>query len=169
VTAPSPNFRGLLLVAAVFFMHEALFGGVRIDGVRPDLPLGLTVVAALMGGPAFGAIVGFISGLLVDLFVNTPFGLTALVLSLIGFGTGSVQQALGSSRRGAVPALTMVASATSVVVWAGLGTVLGLPGLMHPHLVVVMVVVSVVNAAVSPVFARGVRWAVAGPARVRVS
>jgi rod shape-determining protein MreD len=120
------------------------------------------VATAIVGGPASGAGAGFICGIVADLFVNTPFGLTALVFSLVGFGTGSLSQALGPGPRGAVPVLTTLASATAVLVWAALGTVLGLPGLLHPHLILVVGIVASVNAAVSMPLSAAARWVFAG-------
>jgi rod shape-determining protein MreD len=165
VSPDSPRLRGLLLVAGVFLVHEALLAGFRVDGVRPDLLLGLTIVAAIVGGPAAGVIVGFSCGILADLFVNTPFGLTALVACLIGFATGNVQQALGGGPRGSVPVLTTLASVMAVLLWATLGTVLGLPGLLRLHLLVVVGVVATVNAALSLPLAAAARWALVGGAR----
>ena len=47
-----------------------------------------------MGGPEAGAWVGFTAGLATDLFLPTPFGLSALVGCVLGFVTGRVLQSL---------------------------------------------------------------------------
>ena len=131
---PEPHWlRAALVIGLVFCIHEALLRGLRIDGVRPDILLG-------------------------DLFVNTPFGLSALVACLVAFVAGSIRFSLGTHTRWAVPILTVVGSITGVVLWALIGTVLGLPSLLHPHLIVVAAVVAAVNLAISPANAVAMRW-----------
>jgi rod shape-determining protein MreD len=156
---PEPHWlRAAVVVAAVFCVHEALLRGLRIDGVRPDILLGVGIVAAIVGGPELGAVVAFVLALLGDLFVNTPFGLSALVACLVAFVAGSIRFSLGTHTRWAVPILTVVGSITGVVLWAVIGTVLGLPSLLHPHLIVIAGVVAAVNLAISPGSAFAMRW-----------
>jgi rod shape-determining protein MreD len=162
VNPDSPLLRGGLVVAVVLVVHEAVLRGLRLDGVRPDLLLGLGVVAAVVAGPERGAVLAFCAALLGDLFVDTPFGLSALVACAVAFLAGSIQSALRPGARWSIPVLTALASVTGVVVWAALGTVLGLPGLLRPRLVVVALVVATVNAAIALPLARVVRWAFAG-------
>lgn len=158
----SPLLRGALVVAAVLVVHEAVLRGLRIGGVRPDLLLGLGIVAALVAGPERGAMVAFCAALLGDLFVDTPFGLSALVACVVAFLAGSIQAALRPGARWSIPVLTALASVTGVAVWAALGTVLGLPGLLRPRLFLVALVVATVNAAIALPLARVLRWAFAG-------
>jgi rod shape-determining protein MreD len=154
--------RLLLVVAVVFLLHEAVLNGLRLDGVRPDLPLGLALVAAIVAGPSIGALVGFLLGTGEDVFVNTPFGLSALVACVVCFVVGAIHQSIGASHRWSVPVFVFGGSIAAQTSWAVLGTVLGLPGLLHPHLLVVVLVVATVNAAVSLPFAVAMRWVVAG-------
>lgn len=158
----SPWWRGALVIAVVLVVHQALLGGLRIDGVRPDLLLGAGVVVAVIGGPEVGAVVAFAAALAGDLFVDTPFGLSALVACAVAFAAGSIQRSLRANPRWAVPVITAGASAAGVALWAALGTVLGLPGLLHPRLVVVAAVVATVNAVVSVPLTPVARWVVAG-------
>jgi rod shape-determining protein MreD len=167
VNPDSPWLRGAIVVAVVFVLHEALLRGLRIDGVRPDLLLGLAIVAGIVGGPEVGAMVGFVGGSLVDLFVNTPFGLSGLVACVVAFAVGSLQQAFGPGPRWSVPFLAATGSAVAVATWAALGTVLGVPGLLRLHLGVIVAVVATVNAAASLPMSALVRWAYAGvPKRI---
>ena len=153
--------RAALVIGVLFCIHEALLRGLRIDGVRPDILLGAGIVAAVVGGPELGALVAFALALLGDLFVNTPFGLSALVACLVAFVAGSIRFSLGTHTRWAVPILTVVGSITGVVLWALIGTVLGLPSLLHPHLIVIAGVIAAVNLAISPATAFAMRWAFA--------
>jgi rod shape-determining protein MreD len=156
---PHPHWgRGVFAVALLFFVHEALLRGLRIDGVRPDILLGAGIVAAVVGGPELGAVMAFVLEVLADLFVNTPFGLSALAACTVAFLAGSVRSSLGTHAKLAVPALTFLGSIAAVVLWALVGTVLGLPALLHPHLLAIALVVAAVNLVVSAPLAVLMRW-----------
>jgi rod shape-determining protein MreD len=169
VNPESTWLRGALVVAFVFIVHEGVLRGTRIDGVRPDLLLGLGIVAGIVAGPERGEMLAFAAALLGDLFVNTPFGLSALVACVVAFLAGSLQATLRPTQRWSPPVLAAVGSVVGELMWAAVGTVLGLPGLLHPHLIAIAVVVAVVNAAFAWPLAILLRWAfpgVAPPTRV---
>jgi len=150
--------RALVAVGLVFWVHEALLRGLRIDGVRPDILLGAGIVAAVVGGPELGCMVAFVLGVLGDLFVDTPFGLSALVGCSVAFLAGSIRATLGTHTRWAVPILTFLGSMLGEVLWALVGTVLGLPGLLHPHLATIALVVATFNLVVAAPLAVLMRW-----------
>ena len=150
--------RAAVAVAAVFWVHEALLRGLRIDGVRPDMLLGAGIVAAIVGGPELGCVIAFVLGVLGDLFVDTPFGLSALIACSVAFLVGTVRLTLGTHTRWAVPILTFLGSMLGEVLWALVGTVLGLPGLLHPHLATIAVVVATFNLVISVPLALLMRW-----------
>jgi rod shape-determining protein MreD len=56
---------GVLVLAVV--LQVAVFSVVSVDGVVPNLALLVVVAAALVRGPEFAAILGFVGGLLIDL------------------------------------------------------------------------------------------------------
>ncbi len=158
MTAEAHWGRGAVAVALLFFVHEAVLRGLRIDGVRPDILLGAGLVAAIIGGPELGAVMAFVLEVLADLFVNTPLGLSALAACTVAFLAGSVRLTLGAHTRYAVPVLTFLGSIAAIVLWALVGTVLGLPALLHPHLVTVALVVAIVNLVVCAPLAVLMRW-----------
>jgi rod shape-determining protein MreD len=158
MTAHPHWVRGAFAVALLFFIHEGLLRGLRIDGVRPDILLGAAIVAGVVAGPEVGAVVAFVLEVLADLFVNTPFGLSALAACTVAFLAGSVRSSLGTNTRLAVPTLTFLGSMAAVVLWALVGTVLGLPALLHPHLITIALVVACVNLVVCAPLALLMRW-----------
>jgi rod shape-determining protein MreD len=162
VNPESPWLRGAVVVSIVFVLYEAVLRGLRIDAIRPDLMLGLGIVAALVGGAESGAVVAFVGCLLGDLFVNTPFGLSALVACVVAYIAGTISAALGPNQRWSIPVLVGLGSATGEVMWASLATVLGLPGLLRPHLLVITLVVAAVNVAAALPFTVLARWVFAG-------
>jgi rod shape-determining protein MreD len=61
---------------------------VSVSGVTPDLPLILTVFAALRRGPEVGCLVGFFAGLLQDMAGGGLIGVQGLTKAVAGFGMG---------------------------------------------------------------------------------
>lgn len=161
--------RVVLIVVAVLIAHDAVLRGLRVDGVRPDLLLGLAIVGGLVGGPEAGAVIGFTTGLVADLFVSTPLGLSALVFCILAYAVGALQTTILPQGRLSLPVTTLIASATGEVLFALVGTVVGLRGMLTVHLAAIVLVVAVGNALLSPVFARLVRWSLSpgthGPPR----
>jgi rod shape-determining protein MreD len=88
--------RRIISVAAVvitaLLLQSTVFGQLRLLGVRPELLYLVTISFALLEGPNEGATVGFVSGLAQDFLMNEPKGLTALTLTLLGYGVGMFRQ-----------------------------------------------------------------------------
>ncbi|HEX6420009.1 MAG TPA: rod shape-determining protein MreD [Acidimicrobiales bacterium] len=117
--------RAALVVAAALLLQLALVADVRVGGVMPDLVLVVVVAAALTGGPDRGATYGFATGLLYDLVVSTPFGLTPLTYALVGYAVGRVG-ALVQRTSGWWPVLlAATAGAAQVVLYTSLGNLVG--------------------------------------------
>jgi rod shape-determining protein MreD len=71
-----------------FVLQSSLFHYISLAGVMPNLILILVVSTAYMRGRLPGLLVGFFSGLLVDLFYGSTVGLYALMYMLIGYLAG---------------------------------------------------------------------------------
>jgi rod shape-determining protein MreD len=88
--------RRIISIAAVvitaLLLQSTVFGSLRLLGVRPELLYLVTISFALLEGPNEGATVGFVSGLAQDFLMNEPKGLTALTLTLLGYGVGMFRQ-----------------------------------------------------------------------------
>ena len=151
--------RGFVVVAVVLLVQDGVCRGLRVDGVRPDFLLGAGIVAALVAGPERGAVLAFGAALVGDLFVNTPFGLSALVASIAAFAAGSIQQSVGAHHRWSIPVLAAAASGAGVGLWAVLGTTVGMVRLLDIRLAVVAVAVASMNAAAALPLAGMMRWA----------
>src|SRR3954462_6989690 len=104
-----------LLLFVVLLVHTSVLAGVHIHRVRPDAMLLVAVLAGLVAGPERGAITGFVAGLLADLTLQTPFGLSALVLCLVAFGVGTLQSGILRSSWWIPPLTALAASAIGVV------------------------------------------------------
>jgi len=81
----------LLLFILVFLsilLQTTVFDFFQVAGVKPDLVLLIVIIYGLVKGPKAGAIVGFFSGLLVDLTMGSFIGLNALVKMITGYMIG---------------------------------------------------------------------------------
>lgn len=155
--------RAVVALLVTLVAHVTLLSRVQPQGVRPDLLLLLAVVGGVAGGPERGAVLGFFAGLVADLFVQTPFGLTALAFSLVGFGVGSLQSMVLKVSWWMPVATALAASAAGVVLYAVLATVVGETRMMSPRLALVAAVVAMLNAVLSLPMVRLVDWAFAEP------
>ncbi len=155
------RFRAPLVVVTALVLHLAILSRVRVVGVMPDLMLLLAVAAGLSRGPSAGSAMGFVSGMAVDLFLDTPLGLSALVFTLVGFAMGTF--ATGILRASWwIPVVTaFVASAAGEVVFALVGGMVGESQMVTGRLVVIAPVVGVLNAVLAPVAVRLAGWALA--------
>ncbi|MGH9087511.1 MAG: rod shape-determining protein MreD [Acidimicrobiales bacterium] len=138
--------RILVLTALVLLVQWTVGLDIRIAGVHPDVMILLPVAAGMASGPAEGAVVGFVAGMAADLLLPTPFGLSALVWSLVGFGVGATTGELTRQVWWFRPAVALVASAVAVMLYAVFGAVLGQDQFLHLDLAAVVAVVSVTNA-----------------------
>jgi rod shape-determining protein MreD len=72
----------------VLIVQTSLLEGLRATGIPTDALVLVAVVAGAVAGPERGAVIGFCAGMVADLFLQTPLGLSALAYCLAGFGVG---------------------------------------------------------------------------------
>jgi rod shape-determining protein MreD len=151
--------RVTLVVALFVTVQQTVMLDLRLGTVHPDIMVLLPILAGLVAGPGTGASMGFGAGLAADLFLPTPFGLSALVGCLIGFTVGVTTLALDRTAGWLPPVVAFGASALYEVIYAVLGSVLGQPQMIHVDLTRVVLVVAVVNAVLALPALRLVSWA----------
>ena len=156
---PRGSARVVLLVVTFVLVQEALVIDLRVGQVHPDVLVLLPILAGLVGGPASGASMGFGVGLVADLFLPTPYGLSALVGTLLGFAVGTATVALDRSSWWLPIAAAFVGSAVYELAYAAIGSLLGQPQMLHVDLLRIVVLVSVVNALLALPARRLVAWA----------
>jgi rod shape-determining protein MreD len=119
--------RGALVLVVALVAQIAVVADLRVVGAVGDLMLLVTVAAALTGGPDRGATYGFFAGLLYDLMLDSPFGLSALTYAVVGYAVGLVCGALfrptGWWPLGAAAAAALVSAAF----YTGVGHLVGTP------------------------------------------
>ncbi len=113
------GLRIAVLIFAVAILQVSAFSSVTIGGGGPDVLLVTLVSVALLRGAVTGAVAGFFAGLIVDVTTLGTLGVTALLLTLVGYGAGRYGETTGRDRRYA-PLLTTLA-ATVFVGFGGYG------------------------------------------------
>ena len=80
----------LIIILTGFLLETTFFPHLAFASIKPNLLLVITASFGLMRGKKEGMLVGFISGLMMDIFfgVGNMLGFYALVYTLIGYGNG---------------------------------------------------------------------------------
>lgn len=152
-----PRLRLPIMLIVALLLQTTVFARMRLLGVMPDFMLLVAVAGGITAGPTRGAALGFAAGMLVDLFLPTPLGLSALVFTLIGYGVGVASTGVLRSAW-YIPVLTTgAASAIGVGLYALIGSVLG-ERMINGHLATIALVVGLSNAVLAPVAVRFVHW-----------
>lgn len=158
-----PRVRFALVLLLVLVMQASLGQRLVLFDARGDVVLLLAVAAGIVGGPEEGAIAGFVCGLFADLcFDQDPIGLAALVYAGAGFAVGNLQGSVLGSAWWTPMVSAGAASGAATLVYAVLGAVLGNPGWIDPHTIVVVLVVTVVNGILAPLAIAAMHWVEGG-------
>lgn len=128
---------GTLMLLALL-TQTSLLPHLRIGGVIPDVMVVVTVAVAVRRGPEYGAMFGFVAGLLIDLFLQVPAGLSALAYSIVGYAVGAAQTSLLRERWWLAPLLAAIGSLGAGLVFVLAGLVLGQEYLMTARSFVVL-------------------------------
>jgi rod shape-determining protein MreD len=151
-----------LVIITVLFVQLTVLTHVRVFGVMPDAMLLLAIAGGMSGGPTTGAVVGFCSGMAIDLFLQTPMGLSALVFCLVGYVVGLLQATMLRSAWW-IPVMTAcIGSVAGVILFALVGSVVGETDMVTSRLAVIVAVVAIGNVILAPPVIKLVRWAMAG-------
>lgn len=157
-----PRLRVPVVVLLALVLQQTVWGDVRVAGVAADGMLLVAVAAGMVGGPERGALVGFVTGLATDLFLLTPFGLSALVFSVLGYTVGASTTVFVRAAWW-IPVLTgFVASVVGELTFAVVGAMVGQGHLVSPRLATIALVVGLLNGALAPLAVRLLHWALPG-------
>ncbi|GAA1923809.1 hypothetical protein GCM10009737_26790 [Nocardioides lentus] len=144
---------GLVLVALL--VQSSVLGHVAWQGVVPNLCLLVVVGAALVRGPEFGALLGFVAGVALDLAppADHVAGRWALALVVVGWLVGRVRTAQTADVRPSAGSVVLTVAAASFVgtsVFALSGLVLGDPVMGIGDLLTVILVALVLDVVATP-------------------
>ena len=139
-----------VVILTALVLQSTLFAQFTLAGVKPELVYLVTIVLALIEGPASGALAGFCGGMAQDFLLNQPKGITALTLTLVGYAVGTLRHYVVTPS----PLLPVVVVATATM--AGVlfyGVVAFLLGVEvgAGYLIRVALLSSVYNAVLTPI------------------
>jgi rod shape-determining protein MreD len=154
--------RVALVIFVVLMVQQTVVVDLRLGGAHPDLLWLLPITAALLDGPETGAIVGFWAGIVFDLVLPTPFGLSALVGCLLGFATGTLTAAVDPRATWLKPVAALTGSVAADMLFAVLGAVFGQQQMVQIDFLSLFFVVAVSSVILVLPVNRLMRWALAG-------
>jgi len=131
-------------------LQTTVFARIELFGVTPDLVLVLVICFALLEGPTTGAVVGFSSGLLRDLLLTSPKGLTGLSYLTIGYVVGSVRPYVESTSVMVPVTGVFLGSLAATSLYGLLEALLGLETVPFGRTVQVVLLVAVYNTLLVP-------------------
>lgn len=82
------KFTVFILIVVCFVLQSTVFRSLSFAGIVPNLLVILTSAFGFMRGENEGLVIGFICGLLVDIFFGDILGFYALILMYVGFLNG---------------------------------------------------------------------------------
>jgi rod shape-determining protein MreD len=146
-----------LLIQTTVLPHLSLFR------VAPDLLLVVVISISLARGPSSGALAGFASGVLRDLLLDAPTGLSALAYLSVGYVVGAILPYVQSSSV-AVPLVGVFAgSLAGTAFYDVLALLLGVRTQPLDRMAQVVVLTAVYNTLLVPFAYPVVRWISADP------
>jgi rod shape-determining protein MreD len=146
--------RATLIVLAGVVLQLSVVSQVDVFDANADLTPLIVVSVGLLGGPIAGSIVGFSTGLLIDMALVQTLGVTSLLMTMIGYLAGRYRD-LRDTSHGFVP---IVAAAVATLAYASSFSVvqflLGVDSPVSPLVIRDILVETLLNAIIAiPVFA----------------
>jgi rod shape-determining protein MreD len=140
-----------LVVTLAVVLQVVLFPHISYGGVVPNVALLVVVAAALVRGPEFAAVIGFLAGAAIDLAppADHVAGRWALALVLVGYLAGRVRH---DARTSALAAVVTVAASSFVgtSVFALSGILLSDPALPATEALAVVPVAVLYDVLLTP-------------------
>ena len=152
---------GVLILLAVV-VQVTVFADVRISGVAPELLVLLAVMLGYWFGPERGPTAAFVIGLLWDIYLPTPMGLSAIVFAMVAFAVGTGGAELFRDSKLQLAAIAGLGTLGAVAGYALLGEVMGQRGLVDLEMLRVAMIAGLINSLVAPFTKPLVMWAI-GP------
>jgi rod shape-determining protein MreD len=133
-----------LVAVTAAVVQVALLDQIVVAGAHPDLFLLLAIAAAMAAGAQRGAVIAFVFGLVADLFVPTPYGLSCLTFVLVAFAVGlAAEVPTARAPVGLQLATGFLGGIGGTLLFAGLATLIGQPSVPHHQLIDIATVVTI--------------------------
>ena len=153
--------RLVLVVVVALVVQTTWLADARPFGVPGDLLLLVSIAGGLTAGSRRGAVIGFVSGLALDLVLLSPFGLSALVYLGVGYGAGRVNARTARSVIWIPVATSLIATIGGILAYVAMGRLLG-QSFRLTDLPRMLALTSLMNAALILPGLRVLRWVEGG-------
>jgi rod shape-determining protein MreD len=163
--------RAVVLIAVIvtaLLLQTTVFPELTLLGIKPELLYLVTVVFAVLRGPQEGALVGFVGGLAQDFMLNTPKGITALTLTILGYTVGLARQYITSPSPLLPAILVALGTAAGVAFHQGVAFLIGEEDAPFGYLAKVVLLTAFYGAILTPIFYPVLRRAAAATHAGRV-
>ena len=77
-----------IIIYLSFILQCSVFSHISLGGIVPNILLIITATYGFMRGQNSGMLVGFLSGMMCDVFFGSPFGFVTLIYVVIGYLNG---------------------------------------------------------------------------------
>ena len=108
----------IAVVVTALLLQSTIFAQIELGGSKPQLLYLVTIVLAVLEGPSSGAVGGFSAGMAQDFLLNSPKGMTALTLTLVGYMVGTIRHYI-TTPSPALPTLLVGAGTAAGVIFYG--------------------------------------------------
>lgn len=163
--------RAVVLIAVTvtaLLLQTTVFPELTLLRVKPELLYLVTVIFAVLQGPADGAVVGFVGGLAQDFMLNMPKGITALTLTILGYTVGLARQYIASPSPLLPAVLVALGTAGGVAFHQAVAFLLGEEDGPFSYMAKVVIVTAIYGAVLTPIFFPVLRRAAAATHAGRV-
>jgi rod shape-determining protein MreD len=163
--------RAVVLVAVIvtaLLLQTTVFPELTLLEVKPELLYLVTVIFAVLQGPADGAVVGFLGGLAQDFLLNMPKGITALTLTILGYTVGLARQYIVSPSPLLPAVLVALGTAGGVAFHQAVAFLLGEEEGPFSYVAKVVLLTAIYGAVLTPIFFPVLRRAAAATHAGRV-
>lgn len=106
-------------------LESSVFGEMTLNGTKPELLLLVTVAVSLSEGPLLGMTAGFAFGLLTDVVLGLPAGVTALTYTLAGYAVGRIRMQMQAPSAWMPIAMVALATLAAMLFYGAFSLVLG--------------------------------------------
>lgn len=154
-----PLARSVVVLVTAVMAHVGLLAHITPAGVIVDPLVLLAVAGGIVGGRSTGASFGGGCGLALDLILHTPFGMSLLVLTLVGYLSGTAAEQVPGARWFARAAMASALSAGAIGMFASAGWLMDLVYVTEAPIVRIAVVTGAASLVSNPLLERVLRWA----------
>lgn len=145
---------GMVLLA----VQRSLFVDLTVAGVIIQVVLALAAACGAAGGSERGAVAGFILGVMYDMAEGLPIGSTAIPMVLAGAFAGLLALIVADPQWWLAMIFTAFGAAIGEIMVPVVRLFIGVSNPFEPRLALIVPVVAVAAAALSPLFVPLGRW-----------